>query len=592
MKRKYLLAGSAFVAFLFVMSAVFVADIGSGNEEVRSTTESYVVESPHNYYNNMDETYTIHVEGAEWIKVHFTKIYMERNYDFLYIYDGDYNQIYKLTGYYRTGGTTQQLTGDTVYIRLTSDYTVTKYGFKTDWIEYELGSTPPPDTTPPTVSITAPADGATVSGVTTVNVASSDNEDTSPDNYLSIDGGSYFAIGTSYDWDTETVSNGAHTLQARAIDDAGNIGYSSVVDVTVDNTVEPPPVEDGDTHFLGAVAGGEVDYYDIYAYAGGAAISVSVSWDGGNDIDCYIMTSPDYTSYLARGYTTNNPETCSYTPTADGTYYIGVRMYTSGAASTDYDCHVTWQATEPEPPPPPTGDAWAIIVGISDYKAISDLSYCDEDATDWYNYLVNTMGYETSNIRVLGDGHTSNYPAYYAIATEYNYRVCLNWVADNIGAGDVCVFATSGHGSGNGAGSSYLCAWDCGSGESGHDGDFYDTEIDDYTDDISQAGGNVFVFIDHCYSGGIGPEVTDGTYGSNVYCVTTCTEDGYGYDDPTHSNGMWTYWFLEAGLIGHFGSSTTTTMGAAFDWALANYPRGGGDTPMQFNDAYGNNFVL
>ncbi|MBN1329937.1 MAG: hypothetical protein JXA54_10735, partial [Candidatus Heimdallarchaeota archaeon] len=30
---------------------------------------------------------------------------------------------------------------------------------------------------------------------------------------------------------------------------------------------------------------------------------------------------------------------------------------------------------------------YAVIVGISDYKAISDLSYCDEDANDWFNQL-------------------------------------------------------------------------------------------------------------------------------------------------------------------------------------------------------------
>jgi hypothetical protein len=30
---------------------------------------------------------------------------------------------------------------------------------------------------------------------------------------------------------------------------------------------------------------------------------------------------------------------------------------------------------------------YAVIVGISDYKAISDLSFCDEDASDWFNFV-------------------------------------------------------------------------------------------------------------------------------------------------------------------------------------------------------------
>ena len=48
---------------------------------------------------------------------------------------------------------------------------------------------------------------------------------------------------------------------------------------------------------------------------------------------------------------------------------------------------------------------YALIIGISDYKAISDLSFCDEDATDWYNYL-SGEGYQ---ITLLGDD-TSSYP--------------------------------------------------------------------------------------------------------------------------------------------------------------------------------------
>ena len=100
----------------------------------------------------------------------------------------------------------------------------------------------------------------------------------------------------------------------------------------------------------------------------------------------------------------------------------------------------------------------------------------------------------------------------------------------------------------------------------------------------------LFVFIDHCYSGGIGPEML--SIGSKMYCTTTCTEDGYGYDDPTHNNGMWTYWFLEAGLIGNFGSSPSTTMEQCFDWALSNYPKGGGDTPEEYDGNTGASFTI
>jgi hypothetical protein len=594
MKHKYLVAGTAFVAFLIVLSAIYLPQIGSGADQERAVTESYVVESPHNYPDNYDNIWTINVPGAEWIKVHFYRYDVEKRYDYVHLYDENGVRKASYTGLkYNIWSTT--IYGETVYVRLISDYSVTKWGFKIDQIQYEGAAPPPTDTTPPTVAITAPSNGATIDGDVTVAISASDNVGVTG-RYLSIDNGAYFAVGTTYTWDTTTVADGAHTLKAKAVDAAGNEGFSSTVNVVVENEEEPPPPpEEGDAHFIGAVAGSEIDWYQIVAYPG--LVSVSVSWTGSYDIDCYICESQSYTTYLARGYTTANPETCSWTvPTTypDGkTLYIGVRMYTSSAPSTTYDCHVTWETSyePPPPPPPPSGDKWAIVVGISDYKAISDLSYCDEDATDWYNYLIG-LGYGSSNIRVLGDGHTSNYPAYYAYATEYNYRACLQWVADNCDTGDVVNFLTSGHGSGDGRGSSFLCAWDCNSGESGYDGSFYDTEIDDYINAIASKGALVHVFIDHCYSGGIGPELMAIGYAGNVYCTTTCSDSGYGYDDSAHQNGMWTYWFLEAGLIGQFGSSASTTMEACFDWASANYNHSGGDAPMEFDGSSSSSFTL
>jgi hypothetical protein len=587
MKKKYLLAGSAFVAFLMIITIVFIPEAGIGNEQTRSTFESINLESPHNYYNNMDEVYSIHVPGAEWIKAKFYKYDLERRYDYVYIYDGNGDYVTGYTGR-KYNRWTPECVGDTLYVRLVTDSDITKWGFQIVEIEYQGGSAPPPDTEAPIVSIDAPANGATVGDVVSVDVTATDNIGVTA-TYLSIDGGSYFATSFPYDWDTNGLTDGDYTLKAAAEDAAGNIGYSALITVTVDNTVEPPPVLDGDEHFLGAVAGGEQDWYEIYAYPG--AIAVSVSWGTSVDIDCYINTVESTTGYLARGYTTANPETCSYQVSTAGYYYIGVVMYTSSAVSTDYDCHVTWQAEEPPPPPPPSGDKWAVIVGISDYKAISDLSYCDEDATDWYNYLVNTMGYATSNIRVLGDGHTSNYPQYDGIATEANYRAALTWVADNVVADQTVVFATSGHGSGDGRGSSFLCAWDCYSGESGYDGDFYDTEVDDYVGAIASKGADVLFFIDHCYAGGMGPEILNLGSSANTLTLTTCTEDGYGWDDSTHQNGMWTYWFLEAGLIGQFNSDPGTSMESAFQWAHDNYPKSGGDEPQIF-DGSGTLFYL
>jgi hypothetical protein len=95
------------------------------------------------------------------------------------------------------------------------------------------------DTTPPTISITAPANGATVSTTVTVSATASDNVGvTSVQFYL--DGatlGSALTVAPySISWDTTTATNGAHTLTAHALDAAGNVGNATAVSVTVTNT--------------------------------------------------------------------------------------------------------------------------------------------------------------------------------------------------------------------------------------------------------------------------------------------------------------------------------------------------------------------
>lgn len=95
-----------------------------------------------------------------------------------------------------------------------------------------------PDTTPPTVSITAPANGATVSGTVAVTASASDNVAVVGVQFK-LDGVNLSTEDTtspySISWDTTTATNGAHTLTAVARDAAGNTTTSTVVNVTVSN---------------------------------------------------------------------------------------------------------------------------------------------------------------------------------------------------------------------------------------------------------------------------------------------------------------------------------------------------------------------
>ena len=100
------------------------------------------------------------------------------------------------------------------------------------------------DITPPTVSVSAPAAGATVTGTTpstpppptTSAWPGSSSPSTGPTSAPRTR-----APPTRSRWNTTTATNGAHALRAIARDAAGNTTTSSPVSVTVSNTGTPPP---------------------------------------------------------------------------------------------------------------------------------------------------------------------------------------------------------------------------------------------------------------------------------------------------------------------------------------------------------------
>jgi len=102
---------------------------------------------------------------------------------------------------------------------------------------------PPPvaDTTPPTVSITAPGAGATVVGTNALTAVASDNVGVVGVQF-GLDGANFAQEITvppyTTIWNSTTVADGPHTINAVARDAAGNRASSTVVTVTVSNA--PP----------------------------------------------------------------------------------------------------------------------------------------------------------------------------------------------------------------------------------------------------------------------------------------------------------------------------------------------------------------
>ncbi|HEV8433655.1 MAG TPA: protease pro-enzyme activation domain-containing protein [Thermoanaerobaculia bacterium] len=111
------------------------------------------------------------------------------------------------------------------------------------------------DTTPPTTSITAPTNGATVSGTTTVSANASDNIGVTKVEFY-LDGALQSTDTTlpySWSWTTTSAANGSHSLVSKAYDAAGNVGTSSTVTVTVSNSSSQqllgnPGFENGSTN--------------------------------------------------------------------------------------------------------------------------------------------------------------------------------------------------------------------------------------------------------------------------------------------------------------------------------------------------------
>lgn len=130
----------------------------------------------------------------------------------------------------------------------------------------------PPANDPPVVAITSPSDGANVTGIVTVTGTATDDSGVTAV-FLRVDGGDWSQVmGTdpwSHNLDTTGLSDGTHTLEARAFD--GELS-SAVVSVTVNWALggfEPPQVL--------------ISWPDGHAVSGTMTVTGTAADDGGLD---------------------------------------------------------------------------------------------------------------------------------------------------------------------------------------------------------------------------------------------------------------------------------------------------------------------
>jgi hypothetical protein len=98
------------------------------------------------------------------------------------------------------------------------------------------------DTTAPTVTISSPASGTTVSGTITIGGSASDNVSVQRVD-VQVDAGSFASASGTTSWsasfNTSGLANGTHTITARATDSSGNV-RSVTETITTSNTTSSP----------------------------------------------------------------------------------------------------------------------------------------------------------------------------------------------------------------------------------------------------------------------------------------------------------------------------------------------------------------
>lgn len=138
----------------------------------------------------------------------------------------DYSYFYSTYGYHAMAGTYGLPSGAT-----------------SSWIQNMSLSSPeaPSDSTPPSISITSPANGATVSGAITISANASDNVGVTRVEFY-IDG-TIFSTDTGAPYSASLVtgsySNGSHTITAKAYDTAQSA--ESSIGLTFNNAADSTP---------------------------------------------------------------------------------------------------------------------------------------------------------------------------------------------------------------------------------------------------------------------------------------------------------------------------------------------------------------
>jgi chitodextrinase len=279
------------------------------------------------------------------------------------------------------------------------------------------------DSTPPTVSVTAPSNNASVSGNVTLSASASDASGIASVKFL-VDGTTVSTDTSSpygFTWNSAGVSNGAHTIKAQATDKAGNTATSGTVNVTVNNAVacsSAPSVPNG------------------LKTTGVTSSDVSLSWSASSPAaNCTIQGYKVYRgSILVTTVTSGTTYTdTGLTPGTPYSYSVAA-IDTSGHTSSKSSTVNTTTSADTTPPSTVTGVHTTLVT--SNAIALAWTASTDNVAVTGYTiYRNGTKVGASANATYTDPGLTPN--------TTYQYTVKAYDAKDNQSSASSALNATT-----------------------------------------------------------------------------------------------------------------------------------------------------
>jgi hypothetical protein len=167
---------------------------------------------------------------------------------------------------------------------------------------------------------------------------------------------------------------------------------------------------------------------------------------------------------------------------------------------------------------------WGVFVGISDYKYINDLKYCDDDAVEYFDKMGVAWGMD--HVRSFTNSQ----------ATKSAILNSIAWLGEKAGPDDTVMFEFSGHGDRSNPGYFYC----------------YNSLLDSYSNDISAvelaaafrqvSAAKTVIILDCCFSGTFEYEMAQ----NGRVIMMACRDNQYSEESGELGNGVYSYFVLKA----------------------------------------------